>query len=195
LHAEGVGRTLRRALRAIRRKLLRYEVALYFGVDLTRPLPVVEPKVKVEFRWATPDEVVRTVALMPPNEQAIERRVVSPEDRHWVGVVDGQVAFIMGVSVGWPTPPALAPRIGLSEGVARPFNAYTLQDYRGARLLAAGLSSLCATLVEENLRFVWGRARADNIASVRSQIAAGMNLIGVESYWQTLLWRFGTEWA
>lgn len=195
MQAEGLGRTIRRALRAARRRLLRHVVVPYYGIDLTRPMPHVTARVPAEFRWATSEEVQAMVALMPPNEQANERREGRPGDRHWVGVVNSKVVCIVCVSPGREVPPSLQSWIGEPQTAMYIRGAYVLPEHRGAGLWAAALSSVFAVLAAEGTKYAWARARYDNIPSIRSQIRAGMNIIGAESYWQVLGWRCGTEWT
>jgi hypothetical protein len=194
LREEGLGAAARRAWRAAGRKLLRYEVDLYLGVDLRQPSPLVESRLPVDFRWATDEEVRSTVVLMSPNEQANERREARSEDRHWVGVAGDRVAFICSPASARPAPPALATWIGEPQGTACIRGVYTLPEFRGNRLFAAGLCSLFDVLREEGCRYAWAGARHHNLGSIRAQISAGMNVIGIECYWQSLSWRFGSEW-
>ena len=194
LRDEGLGATALRALRAAGRKLLRYEVGLYLGVDLRQPSPSIEARIPVDFRWATDEEVRSTVALMPPNEQANERRDARPDDRHWVGVAGDQVVFICSPASARPAPPALAAWIGEPQDTALIRGVYALPEFRGNRLFAAGLCNLFDVLREEGFRYAWAGARHYNLGSIRAQCTAGMNVIGIECYWQSLSWRFGTEW-
>lgn len=195
MQAEGLGRTIRRALRAARRRLLRHVVVPYYGIDLTKPVPQVAPRVAVEFRWATKEEARAMVALMPPNEQANERREGRPGDRHWVAVRDGQIVCIVCVSPGREVPSSLQSWVGEPQAAVYLRGVYTLPEHRGGGLFAAALSSVFTVLAAEDTKYAWARAGYDNIPSLRSQIKAGMNIIGAESYWQILGWRCGTEWT
>lgn len=195
LQSEGLLQTLGRAWRAARRRVLRHVVVPYYGIDLTKAVPPVAARVPVDFRWATAEEVQTMVRLMPPNEQANERREGRPGDRHWVGVVNGELAFIVCVSPCREVPPSLRPWVKEPQTAAYLRGAYTLPQHRGAGLLAAALCSVFMALAAEGTRYAWARARYDNIPSLRSQIKAGMNIIGAESYWQVLGLRCGTEWT
>ncbi|NPV45550.1 MAG: GNAT family N-acetyltransferase [Armatimonadetes bacterium] len=195
LQTEGLGRTVRRALRAAQRRVIRHVVVPYYGIDLTKPVPQVRARVPVEFRWATSEEVKAMVALMPANEQANERREGRPGDRHWVGVVDGAIVFIVCVSPGREVPPSLQSWVGEPQAAVYLRGVYTLPEHRGGGLMAAALASVFTALAAEGTKYAWARARYDNIPSLRSQIKAGMNIIGAESYWQVLGLRCGTEWT
>lgn len=196
LHAEGLGQTLRRALRATRRRLLRYDVALYLGVNLEGTLPPVRAKVNVEFRWAEPAEVIAMVAKMSPNEQANERRSGLPSDRHWLGLVDGHPAYICcAASQQTVLPEELVAWVGPPDSSSYIRGVYTVPEFRGLGLATAGLSALHVALQQDGQQRAWARARHENIPSLRSLIGAGMNIIGAESYWYLLGCRLGREWA
>lgn len=135
------------------------------------------------------------VALMPPNEQANERREGRPGDRHWVAVRDGQIVFIACISLGREVPSSLQSWVGEPQAAAYVRGVYALPEHRGRGLFAAALSSVFTALAAEGTKYAWARARYDNIPSLRSQIKAGMNIIGAESYWQVLGVRCGTEWT